>query len=188
MTDARYFEDLYAQSDDPWHLAQRPYERRKYELTMASLPHQHYRRAFEPGCSIGLLTEMLSKRCDEVVATDPFAAPLADAASRLAPRNINFAQGRIPDDWPDGTFDLILLSELLYYLSADDRGFALDAVESSLDAGGHLMAVHWRHPFDEAECTGDDVHAEIAARESLEPVVRHEETDFLLEVFRRAQA
>ena len=65
-----YFDRMYAQAADPWQLADRWYEQRKYAITMALLPYPRYRHAFEPGCSVGVLTEKLAGRCDHVTATD----------------------------------------------------------------------------------------------------------------------
>ena len=70
-----YFDRIYAESADPWQLSTRWYEQRKYAITMALLPFRRYRHAFEPGCSIGTLTEQLAGRCDHVTAVD-----VADAA------------------------------------------------------------------------------------------------------------
>ncbi len=61
-TDRQYFVDLYASDPDPWRLATSWYERRKYALTVDALPNERYRRAFEPGCSIGVLSELLAPR------------------------------------------------------------------------------------------------------------------------------
>ena len=55
----------------------------------------------------------------------------------------------------------------------------------SLEPGGHLMAVHWRHPFAEAPSSGDEVHAELASAPGLERLVEHVEHDFLLGVWQR---
>lgn len=183
MTDAEYFENLYAESPDPWQLAEREYEQRKYGMTVSSLPRRRYRRAFEPGCSIGVLTALLATRCDELLATDPVAAPLERARRNVPDGHVTFQQGRVPDDWPAGTFDLVVLSELLYYLSAPDR---LDVVERSVESlapDGHLVLVHWRHPFEAATCTGDQAHADARASAALSSVVEHVEDDFRLEVF-----
>lgn len=51
-TDPGYFQRLYRSSEDPWGFATRAYERRKSAITVASLLEEHYRSAFEPGCSI----------------------------------------------------------------------------------------------------------------------------------------
>ena len=81
-----FFEAMYVESPDPWRLADRWYEQRKYAITMAMLPAARYRHAFEPGCSVGVLTEQLTGRCDHVTATDVAAAALkaAEPAYRRA--------------------------------------------------------------------------------------------------------
>lgn len=186
MTDPAHFEQLYAASPDPWQLAERAYERRKFEVTVASLPRAHYASAFEPGCSIGVLTQLLADRCDEMLATDP-AAPLEEARRRVPDPAVRFERGSVPEDWPTSeSFDLIVLSELLYYL---DERHRLDVLVHGLDSlrpGGHLVLVHWRHPFDVATCTGDEAHAEVSTHADVTTLVSHVEDDFRLEVFARA--
>ena len=182
MTDISYFEQLYADSDDPWQLAEKHYEHRKYDLTLAALPRPRYGRAFEPGCSIGVLTRLLAGRCDELVATDPVDRALERARSTVDAPHVAFARGRVPDDWPEGAFDLNVLSELLYYLSPSERLEVRAAAVRSLAPQGHLVLVHWRHPFEVATCTGDEAHAEMRLGDDLVPVVEHLETDFRLDV------
>lgn len=186
MTDLEHFEQLYAGSNDPWQLAERAYERRKFELTVASLPRSRYVRAFEPGCSIGVLTQLLADRCDEVLATDP-AAPLDEARRRVPDTSVTFERGSVPHDWPDDTFDLIVLSEILYYLDERQRHDVLAHSLASLHPGGHLVLVHWRHPFDVAVCTGDEAHREVSDHSDVRTVVSHLEDDFRLEVFEHAR-
>lgn len=186
MTAHDYFEGLYAASDDPWKLAERAYEDRKFAVTMASLPRSRYARGFEPGCSIGVLTARLAERCDQLLATDPVAKALDRARRDVPASHVTFGQARLPDDWPDGQLDLIVLSELLYYLSEPQRIQVMAHAVSSLAPGGDLVLVHWRWPFEVATCTGDEAHAEFAACDELVTVVHHLEDDFRLEVFSRA--
>jgi len=68
--DAGYFRDRYVASPDPYGLAERWYEARKYAISVALLPRERYGAAFEPGCSIGVLTTMLAPRCDRLLACD----------------------------------------------------------------------------------------------------------------------
>ena len=75
-----HFVNLYLAKDDPWDVATKWHDLRKYAVTMASLPREHYRRCYEPGCSIGLLTRMLAERCDEVLAVDCVDAAVQQAA------------------------------------------------------------------------------------------------------------
>ena len=79
-----YFDRMYAASADPWQLQERWYEKRKFAITLALLPHPRYRHAFEPGCSVGVLTEQLAGRCDHVTATDVVPAALDATHRRLS--------------------------------------------------------------------------------------------------------
>jgi SAM-dependent methyltransferase len=181
---ASYFEAMYAESPDPWGFTTRWYERRKYALTVASLPREQYRRGFEPGCSIGVLTALLAERCEQLLATDIAPGAVATATQRLAScGGVDVAELAVPHEWPQGRFDLIVLSEIGYYLSADDLELLLDRVVSSLEPGGTLVAVHWRHPVPDYPLRGDDVHDLLATIPELHRLVRHEETDLVLDVF-----
>jgi SAM-dependent methyltransferase len=179
-----YFEAMYAESPDPWGFTTRWYERRKYAMTVAALPRERYRRGFEPGCSIGVLTALLAERCEQLLATDIVPTAVETAKQRLARcEGVDVAGLAVPHDWPQGQFDLIVLSEIGYYLSADDLELMLDRVVASLEPGGTLVAVHWRHPVADYPLRGDDVHDLLATSPELHRVVRHEETDLVLEVF-----
>ena len=120
--DPGYFRKVYGASPDPYGLADRWYEQRKHALTVALLPRERYGTAFEPGCSIGVLTEQLAPRCDTLLACDAVADAVATARARTAgPPGVLIAQKVIPRDWPARAFDLIVFSELLYYF--DDADF-----------------------------------------------------------------
>ncbi len=188
MTGAGYFDDLYAAAPDPWGLATEPYEARKHALTVAALPRARYRRAFEPGCAIGVLTARLAERCAELLAWDGAAAAVAATRARVPAAHVRVTRARIPAQWPAGRFDLVLLSELLYYLPAADRAAVAGRLPGTVEPGGHLLAVHWRHPFAEAACTGDEAHAELAAVAGFEQRAGYLEDDFRLDVWERADA
>jgi protein-L-isoaspartate O-methyltransferase len=116
-----YFDSMYSQSADPWDLATRWYERRKYAITLALLPQPTYRHAFEPGCSVGVLTALLSERCDHVTATDVAPTALRGAQRRLDDLGrhdrVTLLRRSIDEPWPKGPFDLLVLSEVGYYLT-----------------------------------------------------------------------
>jgi SAM-dependent methyltransferase len=152
------FEDEYARRSDPWGLASRWYEARKYALTVASLPEKRYRRAFEPGCSIGVLTALLADRCEYLLAADGVDAAVQQARDRVADiGHVEVARLVVPRDWPDGPWDLVVLSELGYYLDARDLTLLLDRAAATMTSGATLVAVHWRGPTDHP-LTGDAVH------------------------------
>ena len=49
----------------------------------------------------------------------------------------------VPDEWPDGQFELILRSEVIYYLSREDVARLASRVTRSLSRGGSVILVHW---------------------------------------------
>jgi SAM-dependent methyltransferase len=183
---AGYFAQMYEAAADPWGFESRWYEQRKYAISEAMLPARRYRRAFEPGCSIGVFSSMLARRCDELFSCD-LARPAVDAAAarlRQLPQ-VEVEQRMIPGDWPAGQFDLLVFSEFLYYFGDQDLPRVLDLGAAALCEGGTLLAVHWRHPVAEYPRTGDEVHAALAAYQGLGRLARHTEPDFLAEVYLR---
>jgi trans-aconitate methyltransferase len=179
-----YFDEMYAVSPDPWEFESRWYEARKYAISLALLPIGHYGDAFEPGCSIGVLTELLAPRCDRLLSCDVAAAAVRAAAIRTAPwRNVRVQRRVIPRDWPPGEFDLIVFSEVLYYFAGDDLSRVLDLGVAALRPGGNLLAVHWRHPVADYPRSGDEVHQVLAGHPGLARLVDHREADFLAEVY-----
>lgn len=181
-----YFEAMYAAAADPWSLRTRWYEERKYAISVALLPRRRYRDAFEPGCSVGVLTGMLAPRCDRLLACDVVPAAVKAAAEHTARfGNVTVEQRAIPRDWPPGRFGLIVLSEILYYFAGADLDHVLDVAVAALQPGGTLLAVHWRHPVTDYPRGGDEVHAALAARPGLARLAQHAEADFLAEVYLR---
>jgi cyclopropane fatty-acyl-phospholipid synthase-like methyltransferase len=139
-----YFDALYRADPDPWKFAASPYERDKYTLTLDAMPKPRYRSALEVGCSIGVLTRSLASRCHTLIAIDAAQTPLLEARRRCADLpGVRFEHMFVPDQWPDGAFELILLSEVVYYLSRDDVGRLAAKVTNSLAQGGSVILVHW---------------------------------------------
>jgi SAM-dependent methyltransferase len=184
-----YFTQMYAGSDDPWGFRTRWYEQRKRDVTLAALTRPRYRRAFEPGCSIGVLTAGLAARCDEVVASDIDDRALAAAREAVAGHDhVRVSRLEVPAAWPTGTFDLVVVSELGYYLDPAALDLLLERVVGSLSPDGTLLACHWRHPVADYPATGDEVHERLLSRAELTSAVRHVEEDFRLDLLTRGAA
>ncbi|AWS45717.1 class I SAM-dependent methyltransferase [Streptosporangium sp. 'caverna'] len=183
-----YFDHMYSASPDPWGFASRWYEERKYAVSAAMLPSRRYRDAFEVGCSIGVFTALLAPRCDRLLACDLSPVAVAAAAERTAGYPWTRVERRtMPGDWPlqESGFDLIVLSEVLYYFGGEDLNRMLDLATAALSPGGTLLAVHWRHPVAEYPRGGEEVHHALAGRTELTRLVDHREPDFLAEVYLR---
>ena len=139
-----YFDERYAKNLDPWEFETSDYERAKYVATLDALPRARYPSALEVGCSIGVLTEALAKRCEALVSLDLAERALARARDRCRDlSHVRFELAQVPGQWPYGTFDLILLSEVVYYLDADDVTHLVDRVRGCLRPGGDVVLVHW---------------------------------------------
>ena len=184
---ASYFDQMYAAADDPWGFTSRWYEQRKYALTLAALPEQRYARAFEPGASIGVLSALLADRCDQLLSSDGSSDAVQRAAERLSGlANVTVEQRRLPQEWPDGSFDLVVLSELLYYFDKGDLDVVLSRAVKAIRPGGSIVAAHWRHAVADYPQTGDVVHEALATHAGdLVRLARHVEADFLLDVYTR---
>lgn len=180
-----YFDRMYGDDPDPWGFGSQWYERRKYAVTLASLPRERYRRVFEPGCSIGVLTEQLALRVDELVAWDLHADTVRRAEERTGHlSHVTVEEASIPDRWPDGSFDLIVLSEVAYYLDDDALATLGRQVANALSTGGDLVAVHYSGKTDYPK-TADAVHAALGGADGFEALVSHRDEAFLLDVWRR---
>jgi hypothetical protein len=186
-TSRTYFESMYSQSHDPWEFETSEYEHRKYGLTVAALPRQRYANAFEPGCSIGVLTELLTPSCDWLLATDIVDDALARAEERLsALTNVRVEHRAIPEEWPKGPFDLVVLSEIAYYFDVDELREVLNLAVESTVFGAHVIGVHWRGQTD-YPLSGDEAHEIIDATLELRRVAHYDEESFVLDVWERYQ-
>ena len=178
------FRELYATSPDPWRTTDSWYERRKRAVLLAALPSERYRHAVEPACGVGALTAQLAMRADKVHAFD--AVPKAVQATRkLGVPNITATEALLPGGFPDESADLVVLSEILYYLSDEDLRKTVDNAITCLAPGGDLVLAHWRPWAPEATRDAAEAHELVAGRPELTTLVEHRDEEFLLHVLRR---
>lgn len=219
-----YFDALYSDSTDPWDYQTRWYEKRKRDMCLAVLPQAQYNNAIELGCGNGVFSELLAHRCQALVSIDGNSQAVKLAKERLSESShVKVIQGIIPNAlltlentllsaYPlserlplDGSvinkppFDLIVISEILYYLSPKDIDAVIAWIKQNLASDGTLICCHWRYPIDGFEMTGETVHRRLhqafndAANEdngkSQQAAFTHQsklvDTDFLLDVWQR---
>lgn len=185
---AEEFNAKYAGDDDPWDFASDPYEREKYLTSLDELPRATYRQALEIGCSIGVFTEMLAPRCERLRAIDisNIAVQRAHARCRHLSQVV-VERCSVPEEFPEGQFDLIVLSEVGYYWSSVDLLHARHQIVEHLAPGGHLLLVHWTPPIDDAPLTGDDVHDLFLTTTGLDRVGCRREPTYRLDVLEKHQ-
>lgn len=181
---------MYAEAADPWQLESRWYEQRKYAITTALLPHARYRHAFEPGCSVGVLTERLLGHCDHVTSSDISVAALDATRDRLTARGVRervtLLRGSLDQPWPAGPFDLVVLSEVCYYLQPSMVREVLDREIPRLAPTATVIAAHWRHPVADYPMSGDHANDVIAATAGLHHLGGYRDADVTIDVFDHA--
>ncbi|ANY10452.1 hypothetical protein AFB00_27265 [Pseudonocardia sp. HH130630-07] len=180
------FADRYRADPDPWQVRTSAYERRKREVVLASLPRRRYAFAAEPGCGVGELTRELARCCDRLVASDVVAEAVAATAEVAAGDGVQVLRSDLDDERavPDGV-DLVVLSEVLYYLPEERLRAVLDRVAAALAPGGDLAVVHWRHWPPEAPADPAEVHRRVHDDDRFDTLVSHVDEHFLLHVVRR---
>jgi len=157
------FERLYHDSPDPWGYRTSEYERRKYAATLAALPKVSYGLCLEVGCSIGVFTGLLAARCERVVAIDFSLSAIQLAHEHLrATANVDLLRASFPEETPPGSWELIVCSEILYYLRPPQLEEALAWIKTQLLYGATVVAVSWRGEGRDEPFTGDEVHDRLA--------------------------
>lgn len=157
--DAAFFNNLYQQNQDPWNFDESEYEKNKYEQTMKLIPKERYENVFEIGCSNGAFTLLLVQKCEKLLAVDSSSIAVENAKKRLSAfPQVLVREMEIPKEYPDDKFDLILLSEVGYFLTESDLAIAKNKMIHSLVSGGNLILVHWTPFVEEFPLTGDQVH------------------------------
>ncbi len=176
-----HFERLATESADPWDYETSAYEQAKYRRTLAALPRRTG-RTLELGCSVGVFTAMLARRCESLLAVDFSPTALGHARRRLqGVDNVELARRRLPEQTPKGPFETIVCAEILYYWSPALVREGLARMERALAPGGTLLAVHWRGPDPRRELNGDDVHRILRAETRLRWQAGAQAPDYLLD-------
>jgi SAM-dependent methyltransferase len=181
-----YFESLYQQQPDPWKYETSPYELQKYAETIAALPRT-YQSGLEIGGSIGVLTEKLAPYCETLLSLDVSPTAQARAKQRCAHLpHIQFQIMQIPDQFPDQQFDLILMSEVGYYLCQADLLKAKQQMIGALVPGGHLLLLHWLKQSNDFRLSGEQVHdCFLEAESSLKSLVSLRRSQYRLDILER---
>ena len=139
------FEQVFRNEIDPWD-CDSPYEQSKYDETIKMMPIGSFDRVLEIGCAEGHFTSKLARMSGELVAADisPTAISRAKQRDKLNQRtNVRFLMFDLIHEHIPGYFDLIVCSELLYYLGTkDDMVHVVNKMADSILPRGHLIMAH----------------------------------------------
>ncbi len=80
----------------------------------------------------------------QLLSVDTSARALAEAERDCADLDhVMFRLAGLPEEFPDGTFDLIMLSEVLYYMSRTDLVSVATQCAKALAPEGEIVLCHW---------------------------------------------
>lgn len=171
------FFDHFFDEGDPFGFDRNPEERLKFDRTLAVCGDGPLGRVLELGCAVGSFTEVLATRASDVLALDVSQAAVDQVARRLQDQpNVRAAAMTIPAEFPDETFDLVVASDVLYYLSVEELKRCVTRIELCLAAGGAFVAVHYV-PRMGSVLNGDEAHDVVVAHTTLTHVLA-ERTEF----------
>lgn len=191
MIDIPDFDALYRRDPDPWKVRSSFYEQRKLAIVLACLNAPTYRFAWDPACGVGELAARLALRTERLLATDAST----EAVQLTAQHCRGLAQVQV-QEWalpaappePSRGFDLVVLSEFFYYLSAADRSTTLSMLDAVTTDDAEIVSVHWRYKPHDAWLSGEDVQTEVIDRLGAlgwRHRVQHDDRDFVVDCLER---
>ena len=174
-------------NEDPWGVEDSFYERRKRALTLAAPTRDRLGRVLEIGCATGVLTRELAPRSDAVVAVD-VSAPALEVARRRDLPGVTWVEGHAPGVLGDpvvtggAPYDVVVLSEVGYFLTGSEWLATLRGLSRLLAADGEVVLCHWQHPVRDLPLDGPAVHAQARAALGLPVRSSFRDGDVLIEV------
>lgn len=166
---------------DPWRLDASEYEKRRLALTLACLGRPRYQSVLEIGCSTGQLSEQLRTRADRVIGMD--ASDMALKVARARNGAVDWLLGAAPADIPVADFDLIVLSEIAYFLTGPELLATLRAIRRQLRPRGEILIANWSAATDNIPLDGPAVHDQAAAVLDLPLRARYQDADLVIQVW-----
>lgn len=183
-SEREYLTSFFVGNDDPWRFRSSWYEARKRAIVLACLPTPRYVSGFEPGCANGELSAALAERCDSLLVADCVtkAVDLARTRTSALPQ-VHVTQMAVPNEWPSKMFDLIVISELGYYLTNQELEDLAHKIRSSLRRGGTVLACHWRRPITGLALNGDGVSDKLNEQLKMPRLFQLTDPDIRLDVW-----
>ncbi|HEY0214774.1 MAG TPA: class I SAM-dependent methyltransferase, partial [Cellulomonas sp.] len=166
MTGPPDFDAYYRADPDPWDVGGSFYEQRKRAVVLASLRRARYASAWDPACGTGHLAADLADRCDRVTASDASATATGLARDRCAGLPVAVSHRALPDAPTEDGFvpDLVMLSEVFYYLSDPVRAATVALVDRLAAPDAEVVCVHWEGAPNDAWLSGRGAQTELVAQ------------------------
>ena len=190
------FDAIY-QGSDPWASVdpRYTYQRRKYEALSRLLAGRRYSDVLDLGSGLGDLARLMADCSDRVLGLDISQVALGRARGRhRAVTNLRFAQGDVldlPVDY-DGTFDLVMVADMLYYLPRPIEDSTLKRLATRLarllrPGGTLLLANHFFFTADPDSRLSRRIHQAFAWSPSFRVISEHRRPFFLASLLAPAE-
>jgi SAM-dependent methyltransferase len=149
--DIEGFEQKFRQNIDPWNYTHSRFEHFKRTMLLRACGHRKHGRVLELGCAIGETTRYLAPLSMHLLAVDASPTALKEAKRRLSgePRVI-IRRATLPGEFPHGPYDLIVVSEIAYYLHGYQLVELGKRIRSALAFRGRAVVLNHRRPFEDA--------------------------------------
>lgn len=189
------FEMTFVLATDPWKYTS-PYQQSKYEQTLKLLPSSPIARALEIGCAEGYLTVSLAARVDHLIAADISQIALARASKSCTvhkQENVSFVRLDLNKDPLPSNCELIVCSEVLYYVSGQTLQAVAHKLVNALTIGGYLLVAHAnrvehepdRTKFDWLPFGAEFISSTLANTDSLRLVRELRTPHYYIQLFQR---
>jgi SAM-dependent methyltransferase len=179
-----FFEGLWSQGDF-WQLERSELNQTSFARQRSLLDDRRYGHVLELGCGAGLFTSQLAEIADRVVALDVAPSAIEQALARgLDPKVVDFRVANIMeyDYRAEGPWDLVVMSETIYYLGWLYPMFEVcwlgsELFDTTADGGRLLMANTYGSRKDHIHLswlidTHHDLFLNVGYRRDAEEVVR----------------
>jgi len=180
----KHFEELYRKKPDPWNYEHYDFEKEKYQKTLKAIPDDVH-TVWEVGSSEGVFTQILLEKGKNVLGVDISETALQRARKRVKQCNdtIRLQKLDITREDVDGIFDLILASEILYYLGGKNVLLPLEEkFYRHLRPGGYLLLCHF---YPSGKIIHDIFRENNRFQEVFEEVTHHPHRDYIITLLKR---
>ena len=148
--DVAGFERKFRENIDPWDYTNSQFEHFKRKVLLQACGHNKHGRVLELGCAIGETTRFLAPLALRLQAVDGSPTAISEARRRVRCAHVRFIRATLPGQMPAGPFDLIVVSEIAYYLSASDLTVLGKRLAIAAAHGGRIVLLHHRRHFHDA--------------------------------------
>ena len=176
------FDALFLGSDDPWDTWADRDERNKRASLLRACGHVRG-RALELGCGNGSNTAMLQNRALRLLAVDGAASAVSVTRNNITSDKVSVQLAILPRELPRQTFDLVVIAEILYYLTPREIECLASAL--SFGTGSRLVLAHHHVNFSDTSSHPATVHSRLitALGRAVKQVYVHRTAHWRVEAF-----